>query len=134
MEKKFKGRGRGKGKEKGKEKHTQSGKKGEAQSHSSQSRGESKTIGVNSEQLSSGEPRPHRQDTLQEPLPSNHNPLIGVLQRDTLNNVRDALHTVWEFTDKSQDQGISMSPRATMGLYWLMSCIVDALQFEIEHR
>lgn len=69
---------------------------------------------------------------LRDPLPPNHNPLIGVLHKDTLNNVRDCLFTLQEMT--SARDGLMMSERSTTGLYFLMTCILDALQFEIEHR
>ncbi len=69
---------------------------------------------------------------LSDPLPPTHNPLIGVLHKDTLNNIRDSLHTLQEIT--GIPNGVMTSDRSITGLYFLMTCILDALQFEIEHR
>jgi len=69
---------------------------------------------------------------LSDPLPPNHNPLIGMLHKDTLTNVRDSLFTLQELT--GTPQGMMLSERSTTGLHFLMMCILDALQFEIEYR
>jgi len=69
---------------------------------------------------------------LSDPLPPTHNPLIGALHKDTLNNIRDSLCTLQEITSIPNE--VMMSDRSTTGLYFLMTCILDALQFEIEYR
>lgn len=63
--------------------------------------------------------------------PPNHNPLIGLLQTDTLINVHDSLTTLQELTINSD---LCLCPASNNGLYFLMDCIIDALRFEIKYR
>ena len=64
-------------------------------------------------------------------LPTTHNPLIGILPVDTLNNTRNALCTLREF---SETPGVTPKQEANTGFYSLMTCIIDALDFEIHSR
>ncbi|GGX59802.1 hypothetical protein [Saccharospirillum salsuginis] len=64
-------------------------------------------------------------------LPATHNPLIGILPVDTLNNTRNALCTLREF---SENPGVAPKQEANTGFYSLMTCVIDALDFEIHGR
>jgi hypothetical protein len=66
-------------------------------------------------------------------LPANHNPLIGSLHGDTLHNIHDAIALLQELSLHSDD-GLMPSPSANMGYYFLMSCILNALRFELYNR
>ena len=66
-----------------------------------------------------------------ETPPPNHNPLIGALQKDTLCNARDALCAIRELTEISD---FSLTEYSSTGIYFLMTCIVNALSFEINNR
>lgn len=68
----------------------------------------------------------------QNPFPPNHNPLIGTLQVDTLVNARDALYALQELTEHPEE--VALTTNTTVGLHFLMTCVIDALQFEIKHR
>jgi len=68
----------------------------------------------------------------QKPFPPNHNPLIGTMQVDTLCNVRDAIYTIQDLS--TLPEGIDLSPKSSTGMYFIMNCILNALQFEIQHR
>ena len=64
--------------------------------------------------------------------PPNHNPLIGLLHVDTLQNVHDALELL-EFSVTTSEEGF---PNSSMqdGYYCLMRCVKDAIKFEINYR
>jgi len=64
-------------------------------------------------------------------LPATHNPLIGILPVDTLNNTRNALCTLREYSELS---GTQPQKEASTGFYTLMTCVIDALDFEIHSR
>ena len=66
-------------------------------------------------------------------FPPNHNPLIGVLHKDTLLNVHDAIALLQELTINSDD-GVMPSGSVNMGYFYSMDCILNALRFEIYHR
>ena len=58
-----------------------------------------------------------------KPFPPNHNPLIGVMQVDTMNNIFESLVSLQEMTRTHSS-----------GMYFFLCCIVDALDFEMHHR
>ena len=65
--------------------------------------------------------------------PPNHNPLIGMLHIDTLQNVHDALEILEFAVCASEEEGF---PNSSMldGYYCLMHCVKDAIKFEIKYR
>ena len=68
----------------------------------------------------------------QKPFPPNHNPLIGAMRYDTLCNVRDAIYTIQDLTNPPE--GINLSTKSSTGMYFILNCVIGALQFEIWHR
>ena len=68
------------------------------------------------------------------PFPPNHNPLIGSLHKDTLNNVHDAIAALQELAVNSSDEEVLASSSVNMGYFFLMECVLHALRFEIHHR
>lgn len=66
-------------------------------------------------------------------FPPNHNPLIGALQIDTLNNVHDAVALLQELATNS-DEYPATSKSINMGYYLFTDCILSALRFEIYNR
>lgn len=66
-------------------------------------------------------------------FPPNHNPLIGTLQGDTLQNVHDAIALLQELTINSDD-GLMPSDSVNMGYYLLMNSVLSALRFELYNR
>ncbi len=72
----------------------------------------------------------HDEDAANFSLP-HHNPLIGAMQIDTFHNVRDALLTLRDLTEV-QDFGSAKG--SLIGLNLLMTCIIHAVDFEIDHR
>lgn len=68
-----------------------------------------------------------------EPFPANHNPLIGMLHKDTLRNVHDAIAFLQELTVNSDD-GLMPSESISTGYYFLTDCVLRALRFEIYNR
>lgn len=63
--------------------------------------------------------------------PPNQNPLIGSIHGDTLINVRDCLDLL---SDLGFYEDTMMTDGAITGYYRLMSCVRNALVFEISHR
>lgn len=63
--------------------------------------------------------------------PPNQNPIIGAFQNDTLINVRDCLMLLG---DISLYKDTMMADGAITGYYHLMTCLRQALAFEIDHR
>ncbi|MES9862836.1 MAG: hypothetical protein ABW157_20795 [Candidatus Thiodiazotropha sp. LLP2] len=63
--------------------------------------------------------------------PPNQNPLIGVLQADTLANIRDCLTLLGDLGLYKETQ---LTDSASNGVYHLMTCVNDALRFEIDYR
>ena len=70
----------------------------------------------------------------QKTLPPNHNPLIGMLQMDTIHNVHDAVALLQEITVCPGDDGFMFSEWSNTGYYYLMDCVLRALRFEIYYR
>ena len=66
-----------------------------------------------------------------KPFPPNHNPLIGSMQADTFANVRDALCTLRELTEVRE---FGLTEGSVTGLHFLMTCIIKAVDFEIDNR
>ena len=60
------------------------------------------------------------------------NPLVSDCVSDSLRNSRDALEFIQSSTLGSFGSKINLSEQATSGLYYLMLCVRDALEFEIE--
>ena len=66
-------------------------------------------------------------------FPPNHNPLIGVLQKDTLRNVHDAITLLQELCINSDD-GMTPSDAINMGYFYVMDSVLRALRFELYNR
>jgi len=64
-------------------------------------------------------------------FPPNHNPLIGMLKDDTLCNIRNGLCTLRELTEAPD---FAMTENAIDGYHLLMTCMVDAINFELYNR
>ena len=73
----------------------------------------------------------YRDEYFMSELPPTHNPLIASLPLDTLSNVRDTLCTLRELTETGE---FSLNENSTTGLYFVQTCIIKALEFEIEYR
>ncbi len=76
-------------------------------------------------------PKKYTRKYFRKTFPPNHNPLIGTLQMDTFANVRDALYTLRELTEV---QDFGPTEKSMTGLHFLMTCIIKAVDFEIENR
>lgn len=76
-------------------------------------------------------PKKYTKKYFQRHFPPNHNPLIGTLQMDTFANVRDALCTLRELTEVND---FGLTEGSTTGLHFLMTCIIKAVDFEINNR
>ena len=68
-------------------------------------------------------------DDLVNSPPPTHNPMIGTLHIDTLNNVSQSLIAIRDLCLLPHGQTQSLE-----GVYYLVCTIVDALEFEIEYR
>jgi hypothetical protein len=66
-----------------------------------------------------------------EDLPATHNPLIAALPVDTLSNIRDSLCTLRALNETTE---FSLDENSVTGLHFLMTCIIKALDFEIDCR
>ncbi len=64
----------------------------------------------------------------------NHNPVIGTTQKDTLQNVLDMLGVFQELILFSQNRCVEFDAQITSGLDCILSCMMQALDFEISHR
>lgn len=62
-----------------------------------------------------------------------HNHFIGLLHNDTLVNVRDGIETVTALLGLDNENSIFLS-KSYYGAYWMMLNMIEALQFEINHR
>ena len=62
-----------------------------------------------------------------------HNHFIGLLHNDTLVNVRDGIETVTSLLGSDNENSIFLS-KSYYGAYWMMLNMIEALQFEINHR
>jgi len=62
-----------------------------------------------------------------------HNHFIGLLHNDTLVNVRDGIETVTALLGLDNDNSIFLT-KSYYGAYWMMLNMIEALQFEINHR
>ena len=69
-----------------------------------------------------------------EPFPLNHNPLIGMLHKDTLNNVNDDIALLQDLTVNPDEGGLMLSEFSNMGYFFLMDCVLYVLRFEIYHQ
>ncbi|MCP4595424.1 hypothetical protein [Neptuniibacter sp.] len=58
------------------------------------------------------------------------NPLIADMPVDTYINVISALSALKELQSGDDSGRLELSPRATFGLSLLMSCIIEAMNFE----
>ncbi len=67
---------------------------------------------------------------------SNHNPVIGETQMDTLHSITNILGLIQELFlfPHAQDNGVDFDEQVTEGIGCILSCAIDALQFEIKHR
>jgi len=65
--------------------------------------------------------------------PPNHNHFIGLLHNDTLVNVRDGIETLTALLGIDNENSILLT-KSYYGAYWLMLNMIEALQFEINHR
>ena len=63
--------------------------------------------------------------------PPPHNPMIGSMQDDTLCNVRDGLCLIRELAEVPD---FSPTKHTMTGFHFLMTTMINALNFEIEHR
>lgn len=60
-----------------------------------------------------------------------HNPLIGVLPKDSLNNVYAVLAVLRDYLSI---EGLATThSQQAHGAYLMMNCVMDALKFEIEN-
>ena len=76
-------------------------------------------------------PKKYTKRYFQRPFPPNHNPLIATAPMDTFTNVRDALCTLRELTEVPD---FNLTERSVIGMHFLMTCIIKAVDFEIENR
>ncbi len=67
----------------------------------------------------------------EKPLPPTHNPLIASSQIDTFTNVRDTLCTLRELTEVKE---FGLAEHSLTGLHFLMTCVIEAVDFEINGR
>lgn len=68
-------------------------------------------------------------------LPPNHNPVIGFSRDDTLANVADVLAVLEHlFVFPDGEQHADFSKEETTGMACILSCLMQALRFEINHR
>lgn len=68
------------------------------------------------------------EDLVNTPPPT-HNPMIGTLHIDTLNNINQSLIAIRDLCLLPNVQAQSLE-----GIYYLICTIVDALEFETEYR
>ncbi|MBX2807878.1 MAG: hypothetical protein KTR20_04525 [Cellvibrionaceae bacterium] len=66
-----------------------------------------------------------------KPFPPNHNPIIGSMRIDTLCNAHNALCLLRQITEPKDYQ---TEKDVEKGLFFLMTCIINALYFEINNR
>jgi len=62
-----------------------------------------------------------------------HNHFIGLLHNDTLVNVRDGIETITALLGLDNENSILLS-KSYYGAYWMMLNMMEALQFESNHR
>ncbi len=68
-------------------------------------------------------------------LPNSYNPIIGSSTLDTFNNVRCSLLAIKDITQFAIKYNTSsLSDEGTIGLYYLLECISEAMRFEAEQR
>lgn len=74
--------------------------------------------------------------TTMERTSPNHNSVVGMTREDTLNNVQDILTVVHEMFlfSNEQDHSVEFSEKAATGFACIISCVIDALSFEIRGR
>lgn len=68
------------------------------------------------------------EELVNTPSPT-HNPMIGTLHIDTLNNINQSLLAIRDLCLLANGQAQSLE-----GIYYLICTIVDALEFETEYR
>ena len=76
-------------------------------------------------------PKKYPEEYFVNASPPNHNPIIGMLKDDTLCNVRNALCALKELADTPD---FAMTKNAGSGYHLLMTCLVDAVCFDIYSR
>ena len=76
-------------------------------------------------------PKKYPEQYFSNPLPPTHNPLIASMQIDTFTNVRDTLCTLRELTEV---QEFGLAEHSLSGLHFLITCIIEAVDFEIKNR
>jgi len=62
-----------------------------------------------------------------------HNHFIGLLHNDTLVNVRDGIETITSLLGLDNENSVFLT-KSYYGAYWMMLNMIEALQFEINHR
>jgi hypothetical protein len=68
-------------------------------------------------------------------LPSTYNPIIGISTPDTFDNVRCSLFALKEITEFTMRYNTNnLSDDGTIGLYFLLECISEAMRYEAEQR
>ncbi len=76
-------------------------------------------------------PNKYTKQYFENPLPLTHNPIIASSQIDTFTNVRDTLCTLRELTEV---QEFGLAEHSLTGLHFLMTCVIEAVDFEIRGR
>lgn len=64
-------------------------------------------------------------------FPPNHNPIIGMLQEDTMCNVRNTLCTLQELTETEE---FGSGEHVIDGYHMLLNCLISAMNFELYNR
>ena len=64
----------------------------------------------------------------------NHNPVIGSSRKDTLKNTIEILSIVQERFLITDGNGTEFDEQTTAGYACLLSCVMDALNFELKYR
>ena len=80
------------------------------------------------------ENRKYSKKFFRKPFPPNHNPLIGTVPDDTIHNVLDVVSVLQELTINPEQGELVFSEFSTSGFFLVLSCIRDALRFELYHR
>ncbi|MGH1439018.1 MAG: hypothetical protein ACRBBR_02810 [Cellvibrionaceae bacterium] len=73
----------------------------------------------------------YSEEYFQTPFPPNHNPIIGASQVDTLCNAHNALCVLRQIVEPKDYE---TEEEIETGLFFLMTCIINALSFEVNHR
>lgn len=65
---------------------------------------------------------------------ANHNPIIGVLPDDTYNDVTAVLSLLHDMTWSRDTEELCLNKQQTRGLSCILLCLVDAMEYEKNHR